>query len=514
MKFRFRSPISFEPDGPRRPVTRKAIEEPQESKPTAATVPSTRQTRPQNDNYFTDIKGKTTFVTPGFIAEYIPIIRKLSWINEDMGLAVNDMVRLTNTGHRIKFDPKVTPEQQAKMRQHIENKQIEWGDGVDGLNGLVNKLVAQIWISGALSGEWVVSNNKDGVKNLAIVNPETIVFSWNKKQLRYEPYQKQTTGYLGMSNGSTIGVEYVKLNENTYRYYGINGDTELPYGIPPFLTALTAISTQQDMNANIRYIMKQVGLLGFFEALMTKPSQNDGESETQYIDRLNSTLDNAKKEIIGGIGEGVIVGYKEDHEFTFNSTTKDLNGVSDIFNQNERQVANGLKYSQEFLGIGGSKGSEGGIGIVFTKMLSQLTNIQTIVAAFLKFGYTLELRLAGFDFENLRVEFNPSTITDELKYQQGQEIKIRNVIAMYGQGIISQQQSADSLGFDKPDQEEPRILPDKQAEMDQKREADKDKSDRAVRDKNKPIPKRKDTKANIAEQLIDMALDLIGKEQQ
>ena len=508
---KFRLPFTFDKDEPRRKVSRKLVEDDakedqREARPTKTSVPSTRISRPLNNNTFTDIKGKTTFITPGFIAEYIPIIRKLSWINEDMGLAVNDMVRLTNTGHRIKFGPEVEAELQSEMREHLEEKQIEWGDGVDGINGLVNKLIAQIWIAGALSGEWVVANDKKGIKNMVLVNPETIVFSWNKKQLRYEPYQKQTYEMTGI-----IGEKYEKLNENTYRYYGINGDTEAPYGIPPFLTALNAISTQQDMLANIRYMMKQIGLLGFFEALMEKPGQRDGENEEQYIARLNTTLDEAKKKIIDGIGEGVIVGYKDEHEFNFNSTTKDLNGVGEIYNQNERGVANGLKYSPEFLGVSGSKGSEGGMGIVFTKMLSQLTNIQSVIASYLKFGYTLELRLAGYDFESLMVEFNPSTISDDLKYQQGQEVKVRNVIAKYGQGIIGQQQAADELGYDKPDQEEPRILPDKQAEIDQKREKDKDASDRKVRDKNKPQPKRKDSKSNIAEQLINMALELMDK---
>lgn len=501
MALRFRLPWE---NNPRKRVKLVEQEVP-ESKPTKIVVPSTRISRPKNEITFTDLKGKTTFVNPGFVAEYIPVIRKLSWVNEDMGLAVNDMVRLTNTGHRIKFDPTVPPEMQKKMRQHLEDKQIEWGDGVDGMNGIVNKMIAQIWIAGALSNEWIVANDKKGIKNVALVNPETIIFSWNKKQLRYEPYQKQN-----YETGDIIGERYEKLNEYTYRYYGINGDTELPYGIPPFLTALNAIATQADMNKNIKYMMKQVGLLGFFEALMEKPGQTDGENEEQYVARLKTFLDNAKKEIISGMSEGVIVGYKEDHEFKFNSTTKDLKGVGELYDQNERSVANGLKFAPEFLGVG-NKGTETGINIVFTKMLSQLTNIQSIIAANLKFGYNLELRLAGFKFDNLRVEFEPSTITDDLKYQQAQEIKIRNVIAKYGQGIISQQQSADELGYDKPDSEEPRVLPDKQAELDQKREKDKDASDRKSRDKDKPQPKRKDQKSQAAEFLIDVFLDYLSQ---
>jgi hypothetical protein len=509
-KFKFRLPFTLVDDKPRRKF---ADIEPQESKPTKGTVPSTRISRPDIPYFYTDIKGKTSFISPGFIAEYIPIIRKLSWINEDMSLAVNDMVRLTNTGHRIKFDPEVLPELQAEMKAHIEAKQVEWGDGVDGINGIINKMIAQIWIAGALSNEWVVSNDKTGIKNLVLVNPESIVFSWNKKQLRFEPYQMQNTSLLG-STASAYGMDYVKLNENTYRYYGINGDTELPYGIPPFLSALNALTVQADMNQNMRYIIKQLGLLGFFETLIEKPAMGEGEGEDKYIARLKQFLDTAKSEIIEGIGEGVIVGFKEEHEFKFNSTTKDLAGVSELYNQNQRSIANGLKYSPEFMGVGNTKGTETGISIVFTKMLSQLSNIQQILAANLKFGYILELRLAGYKFDNLQVEFNPSTISDDLKNQQSQEIKIRNVIAKYGQGVISQQQAADELGYDKPDEEEPRILPDKQAEMDQQRERDKNESDRKVRDKNKPQPKRKDQKSQAAEFLADLFLDYLSQNEE
>lgn len=144
-------------------------------------------------------------------------------------------------------------------------------------------------------------------------------------------------------------------------------------------------------------------------------------------------------------------------------------------------------------------------------MLSQLSNVQEMLSANLKFGYALELRLAGFDFKGLRVEFNPSTITDELKYQQGQEYKIRNVYNKYMFGIISIQQAADELQYDKPDQEEPRGPLDGSGQEKEEREKDKDDSDRKVRDKNKPQPKRKDQKkSNNDEELFNRFLDFIN----
>ena len=310
----------------------------------------------------------------------------------------------------------------------------------------------------------------------------------SKGKGRFFPYQKQN-----WETGQNIGVNYVRLNPYTYRYYSINGDTELPYAIPPLLTALNAISTQVDMDQNTRYIIKQIGLLGFFEMLLAKPDQNEGESDSQYATRLNKFLDDSKKSVLEGISEGVVVGLQGDHEFKFNSTTKDLRGVTEIYNQNEQQVANGLKISSEFLGVG-KGGSETGINILFTKMLSQLQNVQSLVAAFLKYGYTMELRLAGFNFQNLRVEFNPSTITDELKFQQSQEYKIRNVSNKYHMGIIGQQQAADELGYDKPDAKEPRAPISDVGAKKEKRQDQNDESDKKTRDKSKPQPKRKEQK--------------------
>lgn len=467
-------------------LTKKTLA-PTKSASSVVPVPTGRITRPTIESSFSDIKSKVMFVDPSFIADYIPIIRKLFIINPDVGLAVNDMVRLTNTGHRVKFDPGVPSDQIDKMRQHLQDKQATWGDGTAGMNGLVDKMIAQMWIAGALSNEWVVLPSKEGIKNVAIVNPETIVFSWHKKDLRFYPYQRQN-----YKTGQKIMEKVVKLGNN-YKYFGINGDTELPYGIPPFLTALNSLSAQGDMDQNIRFIMKQLGLLGFFETLLAKPHQTDGESDKQYAARLKTLLTETKANVLDGIGEGVMVGYQEDHEFRFNSTTKNLGGVGELYNQNEVQVANGLKIAPSFLGVGGT-GSETGINIIFTKMLSQLSNIQKSLEANLKFGYTLELRLAGFKFQNLRVEFNPSTITDDLKVQQGQEYKVRNVYNKYMMGIISMQQAADELGYDKPDQKEPRGPITGASDADKDKETKND-SAKKQREKDKSQPKKKEQKS-------------------
>ncbi len=451
--------------------------------------PPGRTTEPDDSTALEFVKNEYHFATPDFMFEVIPLIRKLVLYNEDFGQAVFDLMQLCNTGYTIKFDKKVAPDDIDKMRRHLINKARVWSDGVAGMDGLVNKLVAQIFISGALCNEWVISRQLDGVDNIFLVKPESIRWRYDLRKHRYIPYQH-------IQNPKSPKDVYRKLNPFTFKYYGLWGDGEKPYGIPPFMPALQGIKRKKVMDKNIDYILEQLGILGFFEAKLEKPEQNRGESDGVYEKRLQKLLSETKQNLKGSMADGVTVGFIDEHEFEFHSTTKNLAGVADMYTQNLLGISKGLKHPPAFLGVG-DQGTETHINIVFTKMLAQLKNVQNIIKQNLEFGFQLELRLAGYKFDFLEVEFFPSTITDDLKIQQAKEIKIRNNIELYRQGIISQDTFADEMGFEAPDQKEPRQIeteegPGDKAKKKEDREKDKDKSDRKVRDKSKPQPKRKD----------------------
>ena len=430
---------------------------------------------------------KFNIIKPDAINDLIPVVRSLYKTNEDLGSVLFDLVQLTNTGHNIKFDQDINPDLQDKMREHLTVRSKEWGYGTSGINGLVNKWIAQIWVGGALSYEMVPNRRLTQIESLPMINPETIRFGL-KPGGRYEPYQK-ASGWRGVLN------EYIKLNEATYSYTGLWGDEDTPYGIPPFISALNSISTQKDMKDNINHILNQLGLLGYLQAKLDKPEQKANESEAKYGERLNLFLDEAKVNILEGFKTGVLVGYQEDHEFDFKSTTKNLSNVNDVFDLNQNQLANALKSPGSFLGLD-QKGGEGQLGIIFTKMLSQLINVQSILAQALERVYNMELVLAGYDFKGLKVEFNKSTITDDLKSWQGKEIKQRVLHALWVDRIISSEQYADDMMYKKPykiiEPPEPGATNDAAGKKED-REKDKDKSDRKNRDKNNPQPKRKDT---------------------
>ena len=461
-------------------------------------TPAGRSSLPEYESEYGDkFAGIEEYSKPDFILDIIPKLRSLTKINEDVGAVYNDFIQLTNTGHKIIFNQSISEQERDKMYHHLKAKRKTWGSGVHGIDGLINKWIGQIWIAGALSNEWVVARDLSGVTNSVLVNPENIRFKYNFTTTKYDPYQLIKNKLL---KGNALD-NAIKLNTNSYFYAGILGDTDSPYGIPPFMTAFGALETQSDMKRNINHILKQLGLLGYLEVRLAKPTQRANESVKAYEQRLDKLLLDSKKNVTDGFMEGVVTGFEEDHEFEFHATGKNLSGVSEIFNQNEVQVSNGLKSAPTFIGQK-SNGTESNLGIVFTKLLSQLKNVQQLVAQNLEMGYLLELRLAGFTIksEDISVEFKTSTISDELKLWQAKEIKQRTLKGLVIDGIIGQDLYAEEMGYDKPFSKKP-IVPykdqagvaTKTGEGVQKDKDTKNKSARKSRDTDKKQPKRKDT---------------------
>jgi len=452
------------------------------------------------------LKNLTGLVTPSYRTELVPLIRELYKVNPDISIALQDMFKLANTGHKVTF-PENTDEEAKAMVGHLAIATKRWSKYTAGIDGLVNKFIVQCLVGGAISVEAVPNLKLNGLSTILFVNPEDIRFQRLQDGV-YQPYQINKGINLPYSNEKDpTSVPYIKLNNETYKYVSMFNDTDEPYGVPPFLAALDSLKTQADMRTNLKQIMELMGLLGFLEVTMDKPDKLASESEPAYRKRLGNMLKALKTNIMGGMKDGVVVGYKDDHEFKLNSTTKNLGGIDKVWSLNQQSVANGLSVNGTIIGVQ-STTTEGAAGIILSKLISQLKNIQMLVKDVLDFIYTLELRLAGFNNKGMVIDFTSSTVSDELKIQQAMEYKIRNLTALYTQGLISQDDFAREMGISSPALKEPRQIatppgstptPGVSSPVDsakkKKREKAKDASDRKTRDKTKTVPKRKDQKS-------------------
>lgn len=441
-----------------------------------------------NLSYTTVLRGLTKMVTPSFRVEVISLIRDLYKVNPDMGIALQDMFKLTNTSHDVTF-PNNTDKESDEMRKHLSLASKRWSMYTAGINGLVNKMIVQCLVGGAISIEAVPNNKLDGVSTILFIKPDTIVFERDNEGV-YHPYQKNPQAI-------NIDKQYIKLNTDTYVYAGTFNDTDEPYGIPPFMAALDSLRSQQDMKTNFKHIMELMGMVGFLEAKMAKPDRRADESVGNYRIRLENTLRRLKRNLKDGMKDGIVTGYIDDHEFKMNSTTKDLANIKLPWEMNQQSVANGLGVNGSIIGVSGS--TEASTGINLSKMISQLKNLQMIISYVLEFIYSLELRLAGFNNKGMRIVWATTTIADDVKIQQARQYKIQNLDLLYKAGIISQEQYAWEMGYDSPAEKEPRVPLDDSGISDpqevtkkKQRQADKNQSARRTRDKSNPNPSRGD----------------------
>lgn len=409
-----------------------------------------RQTVPEGTSTIGSLLAELSTIHPDFNIKLLSALEMLSIYNAEVSYAVDNIVQLGNTigsfPEHVTFDDGVSDTQIKDMLQHLKTKSKKWHKG--GINSLVNNLLSQIAVNGALSAESIPSTDLQGVHKVVMVAPKTIRFKFHKEVADYVHYQY----VAGSSN--TNGI---RLNDTTYKYYSLRRATEKPYGIPPFISALENIQISRDMSENLKTVVKKLGLLGFLEVLVNGPTAGNGESDADYFKRTQKYLSQVIPEVEKGMAKGYVVGFKDQHEFNLQPTTGNVQGAKDLIEINDVKLFSGLKQDPLMFGRNFST-TETLARVILAKTTTQVRNYQKIIETYLEDLFLLELQLAGYAIDNIEIYCDPPMIGDQLRDEEAREKKIANLNAEYQQGIISQEVRAQELGREKPDQEEPRPI--------------------------------------------------------
>jgi len=382
---------------------------------------------------------------PDFSLKLLDALETLGTYHPDLSHAVSNIKELGHTDYKVTFDGDISDDMQSKMKKRIKMKSKDtnsWYSFTGGLGVLINDLLGQLALMGALSAEIIPEDDLSGVKKVTKVAPKNIRFSYSKELDTYEPYQKI----------DTIGTKYdgglVKLNTVTYKYLAISRIGDKPYALPPFLAALENIAIGRDMQENFKYVVKKLGTLGFLEVLVNAPKPKPNEGDTAYYSRTKDYLDRVIPEIEKGLSKGYVAGFKDMHEFKMHTATTDAKGSSELNDMNDHKVMSGLK--QDPLMFGRSFNTSETLGrVILAKMSRQIVNYQKEVASFLESLFLMDLQLAGFPIEYLTVEFDPPMIGDSVKREQATNIKLRNLDSLLRKGIISIETYATEAGYEE-----------------------------------------------------------------
>ena len=353
--------------------------------------------------------------------------------NPDVSQALSIAVNLGNTGHEIEVAA-ANPEAAADRINALAARVYRMAGGVDGL---VNHLLRQIGLMGALSAEWVIAERIDeGVADVVIPPVRTIRF----KRVEGELVPVQYTG-------RAMDDAYVALNRLTYSYSPVQTMDDDPYGIPPFYAALKNIEVQLASVGGLAHIVRKMGLVGFMDVALEIPRKNAGESDTAYKGRLQKRLTDYAAAFTANFSKGVAVHYK-DQEIKHNSLGYTAAaGARAVFQLNEEQIFSALDIPPSMAGRSYST-TETYAGVDWERMQKKLSNFRRLIKRFIEKGYRLDLLLTGIDAD-VAVHFNSGSGFQETEAAEAEGQRIENVIAKRDAGLISDDEAARELGYDE-----------------------------------------------------------------
>ncbi len=410
--------------------------------------------------------GDMLLINPEFNAEWIEALECLALWDPDVSNAIEN-VSIANTTRKTFFDEKTPESVQKEAQQFLTESRDTWYPYGDGYNGFVDDILVQCAYSGAISFEILVSQNLDSVNRLEMVNPKNIVFYRDQKTGQLLPIQKVPSQYLSayMGGNAIVMGKYKKLNTITYRYSGLRRFGENPIAIPPMLAGMEGLMIKRGMQKNLTTIVEKLGVLGFLKVMMEKPTMISGESKTAYQSRLKNAVDENIMAVQKGFANNFMMGWKTPpgqpggsggSDIDFFSATGNVTGAEKLFDINDSSLMNGLKQPLEMMNRKNNTTETFG-RVILAKMTTQMRKYQTLLGSNISYIELMHLKLAGFPVNKITTEFEAVMLGDKVKEQQARSLEIDNAAKLYNDGIIDQAERANILGYDEPDQDEPRI---------------------------------------------------------
>ena len=133
-----------------------------------------------------ELAGEFGAVNARFPIEYLELMQNLSIVNPDVSQAVDNIVQLGNTGHKVIIENDSEAEHDNILNELNDFAQYAFKN-YGGLEGFTNSLFAQTARGGAGSVEWVPNADLSGVKEVVFVPLETVRFAKDQKTGTYKP---------------------------------------------------------------------------------------------------------------------------------------------------------------------------------------------------------------------------------------------------------------------------------------------------------------------------------------
>lgn len=338
-----------------------------------------------------DSEPRPTALSWDNIKRVIPYIELLVAYQGDFGRVSEDILQLAGTSHRIML---LSPrEDHVRKAQAILN---QWARQIrpvlGGLPGVINDLFMQLIITGAVSQEWSLlydDKTKRKGRVAAIHRVDVPTLELKEKPYEYHVYQVQ-------SDGAKKRLLYPTYQLQVMRPLG-----NLPYPIPPFLSALEDHKRLTNALASIDKAIKKLGLLGLIALEVKKPVRMFFETELSYQSRLEGYLATVHDTLMNGMNEGIVTHYDSLQSPKVLNFAGDINNSYAFLKMLELRLNKGLG---DWLADEKTRGQTY-IKVLYDKMLSKLVHSERLVATILEVGQLLHLLFRGLIIYDVRFSF-------------------------------------------------------------------------------------------------------------
>lgn len=402
---------------------------------------------------FGQIKGLFNAYAPlGYMLprETLDYVELLSTYNPDFSQAVENLKMLSNSGHELMVEAG-SELQVRRIKEKLEEKARTIQAQHGGIDGVIDKLMDQAAVYGAMCGEWILSDDLSDVVDFVDINPKTIYYFWQDDEERFAPYQRVNHAQAKKAKErgqEVINDTYIRLNELTFHYYAFDAAPESPYGTPPFLAALANIAIQRDLVANMAQIVKKIGLLGIIDLKISALDPKPGETDEHYAARAEDYLSQYAELAEDMAREGGLIHFDDVEAKTW-QIGGNAAGATNIHKANEEMVFSGLKSMPSVQGRSYST-TETYAGVAYDIIIRNTAKYQRAAKRMIESGYWLVAGLNGMAPTKISLKFNENRSINRQQDAVAESVEIRNSMLLWVLGVIDQLQVSQRHGYGQP----------------------------------------------------------------
>lgn len=339
-------------------------------------------------------RGQLASVQPFCPPNYLPYLQSTAYTDPIFSRWVKLMEGMANSGHQVVFDVEEGREaDSARAEAELAglNERLSFMGG--GIDGLINSLVAQVAVTGAISCEAILAANRRSVSGLELVPSQDIQFK-----------RGDDGAWLAQQR---VGRGLRDLDPRTYDYIPWRTVDNNPWAIPPALAAINCLLRQSDMDDQVDALYRKAGWLG--SAVLTVPKQEqpiDSELDPdEWAREKESQLAQMLLPFAANMRRG-IVAVEEGTKFEFQASAgQAIAGASEAVWMNQELICMALGVDPSQLGFNRAK-TETWLGVAWMGAGVTATAAQRLVRSRLEAVLRLHFALVGISV-GARVVFDP-----------------------------------------------------------------------------------------------------------